>query len=156
MAGSAPTAAGARSWTIKVEAPCPWLTANDRRHPLAQSKLIKMWRGATYAAARVAKLPTGLLRVRIEAVAHFRGRAPVRDRENLAPTLKAVVDGLGPSREYMWRGTKVHGIGYGLFVDDDQKHVDGPHWTIGDHLEPKPYGNVGLITVAISELVVLP
>ena len=121
---------------------------------MAASKLIKMWRGATYAAAKVARLPTGLTRVRVEAVAHFRGRSPVRDSGNLAPTLKAVLDGLGPSREYLWRGRRVHGIGYGLVPDDSDQFVDGPHWTIGEALPAKPYANVGHLIVTITEVVV--
>jgi crossover junction endodeoxyribonuclease RusA len=111
-----------------------------------------MWRVASFAAAHTAKLPTGLARVRIDAVAHFRGRAPVRDTANLAPTLKAVVDGLGPERHYRWRGIMRHSVGYGLIPDDSDKHLDGPYWVIGEALQAKPYATAGQLVVTITEV----
>ncbi len=133
-----------RSWTITVLAPCEWLTDNDRRHRMAQARLIKMWREATYLAARQAKLPTGLSRVRIDVVATFFGHSPVRDRPNLGATCKAAVDGLGRRQ----RGA----VGYGLVPDDSDKHVDGPYLTIGPGKPAKPYGPGGELTITITEV----
>lgn len=137
-----------REWTVTIVAPCTWLTANDRRHWAAQGKLVKQWRLASCLAARWAHLPTGLERVRIDAVAHFRGRAPVRDRDNLRPTLKAVVDGLGPARESKKGSTP----GYGLVADDDDRHIDGPYLEIGAKLAPMPFGSLGELVLTIAEV----
>jgi crossover junction endodeoxyribonuclease RusA len=137
-----------RTWTITISAPCAWLTANSRMHRMAEAKLIKQWRLASCLAARWAKLPTGLGRVRIDAVAHFRGRAPVRDTDNLRPTLKAVVDGLGPQR-ITKRGVVP---GHGLIADDDDGHLDGPHLVIGDKLPALTYGRPGELVLTITEV----
>lgn len=137
-----------RTWTITVVAPCPWLTANDRRHHMAQAALVKRWRTLAAQQARFQHLPTGLVRVRIDAVAHFRGRAPVRDTDNLRPTLKAVVDGLGPQRVT----PKGIAAGYGLIADDDDKHLDGPYLVIGDKLPMSAYASAGELVLTITEL----
>lgn len=137
-----------RTWTITISAPCAWLTANSRMHRMAEAKLIKQWRLAACLAARWAKLPTGLDKVRIDAVAHFRGRAPVRDSDNLRPTLKAVIDGLGPQR------LNKRGVvpGHGLIADDDDKHLDGPYLTIGEKLPALTYGRPGELVLTITEV----
>ena|SRR5581483_8589118 len=139
-------------WHMRVTAPCKWLTANDRRTPIAQSALIRQWREASFAAAKVAHLPVGLQRVRIDVVAHFRGRPPVRDRSNLAPTIKAVVDGLGPARDFLWRGKPFHAVGYGLIPDDSDAYLDGPHLEIGAPLPARTYAAVGELELFISDL----
>lgn len=141
-----------REWTLVVEAPCTWLTANDRRHEQAQARLVKQWRGKAYAAAMVARLPVGLDWVRIDVEARFRGRAPVRDTDNLRPTVKAVIDGLGPARDYRFRGRLHHAVGHGLIPDDNDRHLDGPHLTIGPRLDPKPGGSLGHLILTIKEL----
>jgi hypothetical protein len=142
-----------RVWVVTITAPCVFLTANDRRHKMAEAKLIKSWRAAAFVAAQVEHLPRGLARVRIDAVAHFRGRPPVRDRSNLSPTLKAVIDGLGPAREIRRKGVIVGtSIGYGLIPDDDDAHLDGPHLLIGDPLPPRAYSGPGELILTITEL----
>lgn len=143
-----------RVWRLAIAAPCLWLTANDRRHHLGQAPLVREWRGAAYLAAKAAHLPTGLLRVRIDVVAHFRGRPPVRDRANLSPTVKAVVDGLGPARSYKWRGRQITSVGYGLIPDDSDKHLDGPYLEIGAPLAAQAFGSVGELMLTITELAV--
>lgn len=137
-----------RTWTITITAPCPWLTANDRRHWAAQAELVKQWRLASCLAARWAKLPTGLDRVRIDAVAHFRGRPPVRDRDNLQPTLKAVIDGLGPEKQTKKGKTP----GYGLVPDDSDKHLAGTSLAIGEKLPRMPFGQPGEMVLLITEV----
>lgn len=141
-----------QAWTVTMTAPCVWLTANDRRHHMAQAKLIKAWRVAAFVAAQVHHLPRGLDRVRIEAEARFRGRAPVRESSNLHPTLKAVVDGLGPQRETRHRNIIRVSVGYGLVVDDDDKHVEGPFVTIGEKLAPQAYAGPGELILTITEV----
>lgn len=143
-------------WTLVVPAPCAWLTANDRRDRYTQARLVKLWRTATATYARAAKLPTGLARVRIDVVARFAaGQSPVRDTANLDPTLKAVVDGLGPARTIV-RTDKATGLvrrtraaGHGLIVDDDAAHLDGPHLTIGAPMPARPFGPSGQLVLTI-------
>ncbi len=136
------------TWTLTVEACVPWLTSNKRgRYAIAQ--LVRVWRRAAYEAARVAKLPTGLDRVRIDLEARFRGPAPVRDRMNLYPTVKAVIDGLGPSRV---SAHTPHAVGWGLIPDDDDTHLDGPHLSIGPRLPDAPYATHGHLLVTITDL----
>jgi hypothetical protein len=87
-------------------------------------------------ACQQAKLPTGITPVRIHADVFYEGtRPPVRDRLNLAPTLKAIVDGLGPARDFTRKrpdGTEktYHTNGYGFLPDDSDKHVLDTTWTI--------------------------
>lgn len=138
-----------RKWTITIPAPCAWLTANNtHRMYVVQNKLIRAWRGGAYYAAMRAKLPTGLERVRIEGIVQFRGRPAVRDHMNLWPTFKAVIDGLGPAN----RSRRTNGIGYGLITDDDDKHLEGPTWVIGDRLPASPFASPGDLVLIITEV----
>lgn len=146
-------------WTLVVPAPCAWLTANDRRDRYTQARLVKLWRTATATYARAAKLPTGLARVRIDAIARFApGPPPVRDTANLAPTLKAVVDGLGPARTIRRTDKttgavrRIHASGHGLIVDDDDAHLDGPHVSIGAPMPPRQFGPTGQLVLTIREV----
>lgn len=138
-----------RTWTLTIAAPCPWPTANGRGHTIAISHLVRPWRKAAFEAAMVARLPKGLDRVRIETEARFPGRAPVRDRLNLYPTIKSVVDGLGPSRVSL---RTPHAVGWGLVMDDDDQHVDGPYIAIGPKLTNAAPGTLGQLTVTITDI----
>jgi len=106
--------------TLIIPAPCRWLTANDRRIPIAKGRDIRAWRIAAFERAQAARLPQGLVLVRIEPVAFVRGRSPVRDAANLEPTVKAAVDGLGPDRR---TSRTPNAVGWGLVPDDDDAHV---------------------------------
>jgi crossover junction endodeoxyribonuclease RusA len=104
----------ARTWTIELPYPSPPLSANDRnnRHKTARIRNDVMHTVHAYAIAEW--LPRGLDRVGI--VLHWRvSTKHRRDADNLAPTLKACVDGLT-------RGSRNH-PGFGLTVDDDWQHV---------------------------------
>lgn len=86
-----------------------WLNANDRGGWQRRHRLSREWRNSSAWVARAVRLPT-VARVHITATAVVRdGRR--RDPANLAPTAKAVVDGL---------------VDAGLIQDDDSKHLDGP------------------------------
>lgn len=141
-------------WVITIPAPCRWMTSNkgnaqSRRGRMAIAHLTRSWRRAAYEAAQAAKLPTGLAKVRIEFEARFRGRPPVRDRWNLEPTLKAVTDGLGPSRV----STRTpYAIGWGLIPDDDDAHLYRGDLKIGPKLPTMPYGDAGHLLVTITDL----
>lgn len=142
----------ARQWSLTIPAPCDWLTANDHDNRWQRASRIRSWRDAAAIYARQAKLPTGLARVRIDAVARFPGRARVRDAANLAPTLKAAIDGLTPAK--VGRGPKrsYAASGYGLIPDDDDKHLDGPYITIGEPLPvAQRFGTPGVLVLTIRE-----
>lgn len=141
-----------RTWTLTISAPCAWLTANDTRHWSAQGALVRQWRNAVHTAAIIAKLPHGLDRIRVDVVARFRGRAPVRDTDNLRPTVKAAIDGLAQPRTFRRNGRTHHSVGYGLIADDDVKHLEGPYLTIGDPLPVGKYAPTGELILTISEV----
>src|SRR5262249_54533101 len=117
-----------------------------------RAELVQLWRGATVDRARLARLPRDLGRIRVEPTAHFRGRPPVRDSSNLEPTLKACIDGLGPSRILQRKGRRIPVPGYGLIPDDDDAHLELERLKIGAPLEYKPYANAGELVLLITDL----
>ena len=143
-----------REWTLRIVAPDVWLTANKPSGKPARTRLIKAWRTAAFQAARAARLPKGLDRVHIEPVAHFRGRArPVKEAPNLSSTIKAVIDGLGrEQRGKNHDGVPWIAVGYGLVVDDNDKHVDLAQTVIGEPLPAKVYGSHGELVLLIREV----
>lgn len=122
----------ARSWTITIYSPGTWLTANPARAGewRGRSKQVRAWREATVWACSAGRLPTGITPVCIEALCLYEGRAPVRDKLNLAPTIKAVVDGLTPARTFQRSGKTHTTFGYGLLPDDSDKHVLRTDWNL--------------------------
>lgn len=139
-------------WSLRIVAPCEFITANGSYHRYVRSRLVREWRNAAFASARADKLPTGLVRVRIDVVFRFRGPAPVRDRDNLRPTFKAVVDGLGPSRHFSRNGTRHHSKGYGLIPDDSDKHLEPGSFDIGEPIPNRGYGPAGELHLTITEV----
>lgn len=120
------------TYTITVPG-CGWLTANPRStgDRYGRASTIRAWREATVLVCRAAKLPTGITPVRIHAIAFYATpRAPVRDRLNLAPTIKAIVDGLGPARTITRNGVPFRSAGYGLVPDDSDEHVWDTTWKV--------------------------
>lgn len=139
-------------WTITINAPDRWLTANDRSHRRVQAPIIAAWRRTSFQMALAAKLPKGLTRVRIEPTARFPGRSPVRDAPNLAPTVKAAVDGLGPQdRGKTSKGMPWIAPGYGLVPDDSDQFVDLAQTVIGERLPVRSY-TLGLLVLRIVDL----
>lgn len=97
-----------RHITIDIPAPCDFINSNQRLHRMAQAKLTKSWRQASAAAAH--GIPSFVGQVHI--IAHiFKPRAGRYDTNNLAPTTKAIVDGL---------------VDAGLLLDDSTEYVIGP------------------------------
>jgi hypothetical protein len=129
----------ARVWTLTIPQPCSWLSANDRLHWARESSLVRHWRDAALQWARFEKLPKNLARVRLDAVLHFTTNRRRDTATNYHLTLKAIGDGLayGPKPPH----------GYGLIVDDDDAHLDGPHITIGAKVE-----RVGRVVLTITEV----
>lgn len=116
-------------WTLAIPAPGAPLTPNGRLNAFARSRLTKMWRDTTYQLAVAARLPKGLLRVRIDAVLRF---ATVRNRDiaNYTDAVKPIVDALGPPLVRIGR-KPVAAAGYSLIPDDTPEHLDGPHVWFG-------------------------
>lgn len=102
------------------------LSANDKMHWAARSRLTKQLRQWGYLLGRegegVARL--GLRHARVEMEFAYPDRRR-RDRSNLAPTVKALMDGL---------------IDAGLLPDDADRFLDGPHTVIADRLAVKRLG----------------
>lgn len=115
-----------REWTVVVPAPVvkpvrkrktgkmfqrkPWLNSNDRDHWRVVAPIKADWRRLAAEAAAEAGLPTGLVRVQIDAHV-VKDRAGSYDAMNFYPTAKAVVDGL---------------IDHGMCTDDSNEYVTGP------------------------------
>lgn len=93
---------------LTIPAPCQFINSNQRLHRMAQAKLTKTWRQASAAAAH------GLtpFTQQVHITAHiFKPRNGRYDTNNLAPTTKAIVDGL---------------VDAGLLPDDSTEWVIGP------------------------------
>lgn len=97
--------------TLRLDLPWdrPPLTANQRMHWAAKANITRAVRGTGYVLARNAKAPTT---TRLTVTLHYQPRDHRRrDRHNLWPTVKALVDGL---------------VDAGLVPDDDTDHVSTP------------------------------
>ncbi len=142
-----------REWTIVIPVPAGgWLTANpgSTRDTYGRADLIAAWRKAAFDAATEAKLPTGLDYVAIHGRAHYRTpRPPVRDRDNLRPSLKAAVDGIGKPTA---KGGKAS-PGYGLVPDDSDRHIHDSTIRLGHRLPWRPEGHpIGELHLTIREI----
>lgn len=140
------------TWQLRI-VPRPGerlMSMNDHMDPLEKARRNAYWRGLAASAAKQADLPKGILRARVDALLTFADSVP-RDSANYHQTLKPVIDGLGSRATYHGR-RKAHPA-YGLFIDDDSAHLDGPHITIGPPLPTLRNRNVhGFITLDITEL----
>lgn len=117
------------------------LSANDKIHWAARSRLTKQLRQWGYLLGRegegVARL--GLRHARVEMEFAYPDRRR-RDRSNLAPTVKALMDGL---------------IDAGLLPDDADRFLDGPHTVIAarlaDHRVGVPMYEVRVLVYADTD-----
>jgi crossover junction endodeoxyribonuclease RusA len=117
--------------TAKIVLPwtAPPLSLNDggatRGARMAKARIIAKIRGDVANLARKAGLPKGVAYAVITL--HYRPRDNRRrDSVNLAPTYKAVVDGLTPQKVVKTKtGFKVH-AGYGFVNDDSTREVSTP------------------------------
>ncbi len=152
------TAATGRVWTLQFMAPCAWILANrnSAHERYSRSSLVRGWRRAMVDCCSCGDvvLPCGEDRldlIAIDATARFRGRAPVRDSDNLGPTLKAVKDALAVPRRH---GKHPPAAGYGLIPEDSDKHVAHAEIRIGEPLPRSVWeGHPGLLIVRITELI---
>ena len=108
-----------RHVTIDIPAPCAFINSNQRLHRMAQAKLTKAWRQASAAAALGIPPFAG----RVHITAHiFKPRGGRYDTNNLAPTTKAIVDGL---------------VDAGVLLDDSTEYVVGPDHRHGGKGNPE-------------------
>lgn len=125
-----------REWTLVIPQPDEWINANHRLHWAIKARRTKAWRTAAHLYARQKRLPS---LTRADIVVSFRlTDARKRDVGNLAPTAKAIVDGLVSD--------------YGLLPNDDDAHLIGPDLRRG----PKSRDPFGLAVVTITELEEIP
>lgn len=136
-------------WEIDLPIPMDMLSSNDRRDWRRQAEAVAEWRAAAFHAAKQAKLPTGLSRVRIDICVWPAARKI--DRATMEPLCKAVVDGFGPpffrkpnpAKKYPGASAP----GYNLIPNDDPSHLDGHHLHVLDPLPPR-----GRVLVLITDL----
>ncbi|GAA3455912.1 hypothetical protein GCM10018962_77460 [Dactylosporangium matsuzakiense] len=118
---------------LRIPQPTEWLTSNDRRHPQAQARLVKIWRDAGATWARSERLPRMTTPVRIIARLGFSVGAR-RDPGNWYPSAKAAVDGFRDA---------------GVLIDDSAAYVIGPDMRMGERLER---GEPGMIVFEFYRL----
>ena len=117
---------------LVVPAPAKWLSANGSYSRWERARHVKTWRAAALVHARAARLPRGLAKVRVDAVLTFATRRH-RDEHNYMPTLKAIVDGLGPDKSRVTKsGRAISAPGYNLIADDTPAHLEGPYISFAD------------------------
>lgn len=121
------------SWTLRIQAPAPFINANQRQHRLAIRGNIKLWRDAAHIYAKAARLPS-LQRAHITATLHFPTKRQ-RDVHNWMPTIKAIVDGL---------------VDYGLLPDDSDDYLVGPDLRPGEPIT-RQQGRIGAVELTIRE-----
>lgn len=137
-----PTGPAPRVWHVRVPFAGAWLTSNpsstgDRYR---RSRTIKDWRETVELVCYAEGLPKGITPVAIHADVYYAGRKPVRDKLNLAPTIKAVVDGLTPPRSWTRDGKTYRTPGYGFLPDDSDRHVvENPTWDLLPTSTGQPY-----------------
>ncbi|WP_369068563.1 hypothetical protein [Kineococcus terrestris] len=116
--------AGPRTWTVRVPAlldaqrRAMWLTANQREHWRPRAHKVAVWREHGRILALTNRLPRGVQRVHVLAVVHYPTTTRNRDVLNLAPTLKALLDGLL--------------VDSGFLPDDNDRHLVGPDLRPGE------------------------
>lgn len=102
-----PTTSPRSERRIEIPAPAAWVSANDRTHWRVKAERVKAWRLAASVLGRlVSRTPMGTP-VDITVTVH-RTSARRADASNLAPTAKAVIDGLTDA---------------GWWPDDDDQHI---------------------------------
>lgn len=131
----------------------PWtkppLSLNDsgetRAARMAKSRVIREIREDVVTLARIARLPKGVRSATITL--HYRPRDNNRrDSINLAPTVKACVDGLTPQKIVKTKtGFNVH-AGYGFIVDDSTQFASTPEAVI----HPAERGQPGALWLEIT------
>ena len=82
---------------LTIPSPAPFLNANHRHHWARKARDTKAWRTAAWAQARSERLAPRQSRAHVIVVFH-RERRRHADVGNLAPTAKAIVDGMAEGK----------------------------------------------------------
>lgn len=124
---------GARGWVVVIPDPgVGWINANRPENRYARARRIKAWRQAAAQYARGARVPR-LQRAHLLVTFHHQDTRR-RDADNLAPTVKAVVDGLVDAH---------------VLPDDSDRYLLGPDKRTG---EPVARHRPVRMVVVITEL----
>lgn len=88
----------------KAGQPVGWLGLNTLprsvSEKIAKDKAAKLWRRAAYAAIVKARVPQRLGRISVGVELRFTETREERNAANFEPTIKPVIDALGPQRVY--------------------------------------------------------
>lgn len=109
--------------------------ANARMHPMARHRVTKGIRGAMVTAARAAGLTWITAPVSIRAVQHPAPGSRALDVENIAPLVKAAIDGLRDA---------------GVLINDSHRYVAEVRYEVGDRI---PGGQLVLHLTEINAIV---
>jgi hypothetical protein len=120
-------------WRLLIKAPVAWVNANDRGHWRPRAALIAEWRRAGAIYARQARLPRIDPPVVLTAYVHRIDNRRA-DAQNMAPTIKAVVDGI---------------VDHGVLPDDANKYVAATIIKPGPKVLAREYP-LGLLTLEIA------
>ena len=107
-----------------------WINANSRHHWAVKAEMTRDWRTMAKLAATNARLPKGLTKAHITCTVHKTNNRSY-DVGNLAPTAKAIVDGLVSD--------------YHLLPDDSNQFLTGPD------MRPGTKQDTAGITITIKE-----
>lgn len=107
-----------RTWRVLLPSLTP-VTLNDRLHRQQHAARMRDWRVAAGWCARADRVPAlDRIYVELHATPPTRRR---RDADNLAPCVKACIDGLRDA---------------GVIPDDTPDHVAGTHVTVSRDVDP--------------------
>ena len=108
------------TWRLEIPQPTDWINANQRLHWAVKARRTKAWKDAADILARHS---TGYFvePVRIVATIH-KARGGRWDAHNLAPTVKAAIDGL---------------VAAGVLADDNNEYVTGVEFRAGEKGSPR-------------------
>ncbi len=102
-------------YTLTLPGGMVWINANSRAHWRRRAEWTRYWRDRACLEAKSAGIPR-LDRAHVTVTVH-RIDARRFDPGNLAPTAKAIVDGI---------------VDAGVLIDDDRHHLVGPDMRAGD------------------------
>jgi hypothetical protein len=103
----------APTYVLDIARPDEWISANERTHWAVKAAKTRAWRAKFAAEAR--ELPH---MERVHILAEIRSATTRRrDASNLAPTVKAAIDGI---------------VDAGVIDDDDDNHVTGVEFRNGE------------------------
>lgn len=126
--------AGPQRWLVVIADPgVGWLSANGRKHWTRQREGARAWRQAAALHARSLHLPR-LQRAHLLVTFHHATNRR-RDAANLAPTVKAVVDGLVDAH---------------VLPDDDDAHLLGPDLRTGPRVDPGRPVRLSVLVTALA------